>query len=138
MKGIRIIEAKDDPTLLTRETGSVRNNVLLTLHPEDVERVRLGFVCIKCLEPQREAFPEKCSLCNFPIRAEQSDYFRRFYEGETRVGPSTNMNEELDRLDDWHERRLHVPGAQILIPRSLKIEGKKVKATGRLHTFGGS
>lgn len=91
-------------------------DVDVTLKPEDVERMRLGYVCVQCWEPHEEAFPEKCSLCGFGMREKQPDWFKFNYEGPKHVGPTTSIDYELDHLDDWAERDRFYPGSQILVP----------------------
>lgn len=64
----------------------------------DVERARLGYLCLKCLEPFEQAWPERCPVCGAPIRTEQAAFFAREYGGVVRLGPSTTLEEELARL----------------------------------------
>ena len=134
-----ILGVKDDHTHVDGATGFVRYDFLATLSPDTIERVRTGYICLRCLEPQREPFPEECaaSWCSYRIHDSQPEDFAREHKGQARVGPSTDISEELDRLDDTHERRIFVPGTQILVPRSVKISGRSVRATGRLHTTKG-
>ena len=130
-----ILEVRDDPSRLDGDTGTLRQGYEVALSSESIERLRTGYLCLRCLEPQSEPFPAKCGAwwCTYAMRTEQAADFARKFKGQKIVGPSTSMEEELDRLDDTHERRIHVPGLQILIPRSIKVEKGKLTATGRLH-----
>ena len=65
------------------------------LDHEGIERVRLGYVCISCLEPHEHNHPRNCAHCYFPIAAMQDDVFEEMYAGEERVGPSTTDADEL-------------------------------------------
>lgn len=84
--------------------GRVQGGVTLTLNPEDVDRMRAGFVCAKCLEPFEEAWPERCHSCGAPIRSEQAAYFAREYGGSERLGPSRTLEEELEGIHERAER----------------------------------
>ena len=75
--------------------GRVFSNKTFILKPEDVERVRLGYVCINCLEPHPYTWPERCKVCDFPIERFQERIFEALYE-EVRVGPSTTLEEEWE------------------------------------------
>jgi hypothetical protein len=70
------------------------------LSNDDVERIRLGYVCIHCLEQHERNHPERCSLCGFPIRSIQDEVFEKFYEGDQPVGPSTTLAEEMERAQE--------------------------------------
>jgi hypothetical protein len=70
------------------------------LKPDDVERARLGYLCLKCLEPFEQAWPERCPVCGAPIRREQAAYFAREFGGVLQLGPSTTLEEELARLKE--------------------------------------
>jgi hypothetical protein len=72
------------------------------LSAEDIERARLGYLCLKCLEPLERAWPERCPLCGAPIRREQAAYFAREF-GEVKLGPSTTLEEELAGLSERRE-----------------------------------
>lgn len=69
------------------------------LRPEDIERARAGYLCLKCLEPFERAWPEKCNACGAPIRREQAAYLAREY-GEIQLGPSTSLSDELAALKE--------------------------------------
>ena len=66
------------------------------LDEEGVERVRLGYVCIACLEQHEVPYPRFCSHCVFPMRALQDEVFLKTYEGEVKVGPRTSLDEEWE------------------------------------------
>lgn len=85
-------------------------SVQLTLSPLDIDRMRTGFVCAKCLEPFPEAWPERCHVCGAPIRTKQAEYFAREFAGEVDLGPKTSLEEEIAGLEErrrkeeetWH------------------------------------
>jgi hypothetical protein len=74
------------------------------LEHDDVERIRLGYVCIHCLEPHEKPYVWRCSVCKFPIRYVQDKVFERFYEGEEKVGPSVTLAEEMEIAKEMVER----------------------------------
>jgi hypothetical protein len=84
--------------------GTIWHFVQFTLKHDDVERVRLGYVCIHCLQPHEQHYPLRCEHCGFPIRAIQDQVFEAMYEGEERVGPSTSLAEEWERAQEMVER----------------------------------
>lgn len=89
---------------------------LYILTREDTERVRLGYVCIRCLEPHEQPYPERCLNCGFPIRDVQDVVFEKFYIGEVDIGPQTTVEEELEIATDLLRRKRYVAGSQILLP----------------------
>lgn len=86
--------------------GRTWNIPTYILDEDGVERVRLGYVCIMCLEPHEQNHPEHCAIsgCRFPIRAIQDEVFERLYLGEVRVGPSTTLAEEWEAAKEAIER----------------------------------
>lgn len=90
--------------------GRIQRVAGFTLRPDDVERMRTGYACAKCLEPFEQAWPEHCPVCGAPIRSEQAAYFAREYGGEQHLGPRTTLAEELETLPERQEeeaRRVH-------------------------------
>ena len=64
------------------------------LTEEQVERVRLGYICIKCLEALDSAFPDFCPVCKFPMNKHQMEEYAKTYRGDIKFGPSTTIEEE--------------------------------------------
>jgi hypothetical protein len=84
--------------------GRLYNIPTYILEPEDVERVREGYVCLMCLEQHEEHHPESCLVCHFPMRAIQDEVFAVMYQGEVSAGPSSTLAEEWERAKDAIER----------------------------------
>ena len=80
--------------------GRIQGEVQLTLRAEDIERMRQGYVCAKCLEPHERAWPEHCQACGAPIRTEQADYFMREFGGIAPASKRPGWEEELDGLEE--------------------------------------
>jgi len=87
-----------------RHGGHLYNIPCYILDEDGVERVRLGYVCLMCLEPHEQPYPEKCNVCPFPMRELQDEVFRVMYGGEVPVGPSTTLEEEWEAAKEAIER----------------------------------
>lgn len=96
-----VLDIEQSPdTALWLPDGRVQGEVRLTLADETVERMRLGYMCAKCLEPFERAWPKRCHVCGAPIRTKQAEYFAREFLGEELLGGAT-LEDELAGL---HER----------------------------------
>ena len=80
--------------------GRVQGEAQLTLRPEDIERIRAGYVCVKCLEPHETAWPVRCQVCGAPMRCEQAAYFAREFGGEVEMETRPSWDEELGGLEE--------------------------------------
>lgn len=86
--------AEDDPSAIwTPEGGRTQRHVRITLHAETLEAMKAGMICLRCLEPQTEAFPFHCTSppemgCNYPISDRQLRDIAIEYEGEQTLGPT--------------------------------------------------
>lgn len=88
--------------------------VQLVLRDEDIERIRTGYVCIWCQEPFERPFPEKCGVCGFACRDEQTQLFERQYQGwEPALVP---LADKVAALDEQDARKAHTPGRSIWLP----------------------
>lgn len=89
-----------------------------SLRPEDVERIRLGYVCANtpCFEPHPEPFPEHCTVCGFPMRELQLIRFAREFVGDRWVGSRETLEDEFARMTEDHARAKHAPGSSIWVP----------------------
>lgn len=93
-----------------------RKQVDVTLDPEDYERLKQGYVCVNCLEPNETPFPEACSLCGFAMRLKQKAVLEFEFRGEKKLGPSTSLSDEKERLSEWGEKQIWTPGGSIIVP----------------------
>lgn len=121
-----------------------RPNVLAMCSEDTLQRIFEGRMCMECYEPQREAWPEVCSLevstpqgvfrCGFRIREVQGRYIDEFFTGTNiHVGPTTAIEDELDRLDHIHEMRMHAKrrdevGSSGTAQSSILIPGRGERA----------
>lgn len=83
--------------------GRVMRQVELVLAAETIERMRLGQLCGKCLEPFEHAWPERCPVCGAPVREKQAEFFAREYGGLVPIGPSVSLETERLRLREFEE-----------------------------------
>jgi hypothetical protein len=59
---------------------------------------------MQCHEPHEVPFPKACSLCGFPMRAEQSAQLEQAYKGTKWLGPRESNEDEFARMDELNER----------------------------------
>lgn len=110
---------EDVPSRATVLNGREVLEVKARFTPDDIERFRLGYVCMNCFEPHESPFPEKCSLCGYAMRDEQPMEFQRAFRGVERDPRAVRIEQELDRVDDTHERRFHTTKTGIIVPRPV-------------------
>lgn len=103
--GIEAIE--HDAQNMVRVGDRVALEVDVTVTAETLERMRLGYMCAKCYEPQETPFPEVCSLpgCGFPIREKNLEKIAQDFAGERWLGPQQSIEDELAGLAERSERR---------------------------------
>jgi hypothetical protein len=101
---IKIIATEiDDEHYVVNRRGEIRQDVRIYVDEHDMGRIRGGYACAKCYEVQDKPFPEKCSVCKFPMRDRQSEFIAKGYRGNIRVGPSTSIEDEYAFMDEWAE-----------------------------------
>lgn len=116
---VRPLAVRDDLGFASADLGRMTGEYTARFSESDIERIRLGYVCIKCWEPHEVSFPERCALCGFPIRDEQRIEFDHKFKGPERNPRAVLIEKELDALDDRHERNFHVTKAGVVIPRRI-------------------
>jgi len=97
------IDASEHEAIVTAD-GRVMRQPVLTLSVEDTDRLRSGYVCIKCFEPFEQAWPERCPVCGAPVRREQARYFAQEFGGAAALGSPVSLLDELAHLAE-RERR---------------------------------
>lgn len=107
-------------TTATVINGRETLEVKARFKPEDIERFRLGYVCINCFEPHEQPFPERCSLCKYPMKDKQPQEFQRAFKGVERDPRAKRIEEGLDRVDATHERNFYINNSGIVVPRHIK------------------
>lgn len=95
--------------------------------PEDMERMRAGYVCAQCFEDLDTAFPDHCPVCGFAMRDEQAAFIAKRFVGDVWVGPSTTLEDEQAIMLEMRERAyreargndIAIAKPQIILPRGI-------------------
>lgn len=103
--------APEEVTVVTEE-GKFARGINWQLSEEEFHQVESGYRCLNCMEPFSSAFPEKCPLCGFHVRAQQTFELQRQHQGEERYGYSP----EYERLEEEREREAFKPRSGIWLP----------------------
>jgi DNA-directed RNA polymerase subunit RPC12/RpoP len=119
---VPVVEA--DPYHYEVTPEGPREGIRAAFCDEDIEMFRTGYKCIECWEPLDSAYPDKCFLCEFPVKALQADTFAERFAGHRELGSRINADEELERLArqrDERERREGLKSKGIVIPRGVRV-----------------
>jgi hypothetical protein len=100
---LNCLDIQNSDQMTITPTGRVMRNPSFTFDADSIERLRLGYACIKCLEVFEVPWPERCPTCGAPIRKEQAAYFEREFVGDVHLGPTTSLDEERERLREYKE-----------------------------------
>jgi hypothetical protein len=73
--------------------GRVHGAVEMTMSEDTIERMRLGYLCAKCLEPFEHPWPERCHVCGAPVRDKQAEYFAQEFAGEVKLGSTQPLDD---------------------------------------------
>lgn len=125
-KPANIAGVRESPDAVEVRNGKPRREIEWTLGDQDTEdRVRLGYLCMNCMEPHEQPFPEMCAVCKFPMREHQRRLFEIRHKGERHIGPSVKLSDEFDRLDAEHEQDKWAehPTLGIVVPRNSISRG---------------
>lgn len=122
----------DTENLVITKDGDIRHSNRVIIAESDgvdadgnayvgIDALKSGYYCAKCLEPQDEAFPEKCWLCGFAMRDKQGEFFAKGYQGNVRVGPNSTLDTEMAAMEEWEHAQARKAdprkaASQILIP----------------------
>lgn len=117
----------DVDSYMVMPDGRQMQRPLFGLTEEQVERIRLGYICLQCLEVHDAPFPDECAVCHFPMREKQAQQFAEDFRGAIRFGPQTTDEEEYaiaeemiqkDAYDRATKLGLIFPKPSIIVPRS--------------------
>jgi hypothetical protein len=125
-----VAEEDADSIWYDHSTGRMQKNVVMTFRPETVRALQSGMICLRCLEPQAEAFPLVCdsnkwSGCSYPIRDRQIMDFAMEFEGEKHLGPAKPISEYLAEREERKERRAF---HKKLVGGGSRMKGLRAKA----------
>jgi hypothetical protein len=122
-------------------TGRLQRNAILKMDAETFRAIQAGHVCLRCLEPQPEAFPVACDLCGYSMAERQIMDIAMEFRGGAHVGPGApigdylaEQEERLERLDHERAKRegsspMRAVSRRILSPGAKKLRG----LSGRVH-----
>ena len=112
---------EDSLTDVVVEEGRLSRAADVTWSKEVIDgRIKAGYQCLKCCEPQETPFPEACSLCGYPMKSQQSFDFLKEFQGDKWLGPKIPIDEELAALEEKSERKAHQAGSSIVVPNYMK------------------
>ncbi len=105
-----VAEEDADSVWYDEPTGRVQKNVTMTFQPETIRAMQSGMICLRCLEPQSQAFPDICesyewSGCSYPIKERQIMDFAVEFEGNKHLGPAKPISEYLQEREARKEKR---------------------------------
>jgi hypothetical protein len=131
---------------LDEPTQRLQRNAVLKMEKETFEAIQAGYICLRCLEPQDEAFPDVCQSppemgCTYPIRERQSMDLRMEFRGTTHIGPGApigqylaEQEERLERLDHAKRKEEGSSPMQAVTRRILSPGAKRLRGlSGRVH-----
>jgi hypothetical protein len=118
-KPVTALAVDDTFEWATSDLGRATLDYKARFSPEQIERFRLGYICLECWEPHESPFPEKCILCGYEMRARQNEDFARKFQGVERDPRAKLIETELDALDDKHERNYYETNSGIVIPKGI-------------------
>lgn len=83
----------------------LQRNSIQSYPAEVVRAIQTGYMCLRCNEPQPEAFPDICDLCHYPMKDRQVMDFAMEFEGTRHFGPARPISEYLMDLEAEQEKR---------------------------------
>lgn len=95
--------------------------------PDDMGRMRAGYICAQCFEDLDVPFPDHCPVCGFAMRDDQAEYIAKRFVGDVWVGPQTSIEDEKAIMLEMRERAYRerdkndilVAKPQIIVPRGF-------------------
>jgi hypothetical protein len=94
----KIAAVEEDPERIYHDGNVYRRQIDVTYDGDSYARMRLGYLCMRCMEPQESPFPHACSLCGYSMNDLQLRDLAEEFTGVKQVGPSTTIDEEVERL----------------------------------------
>ena len=98
-----VVPLKVEPTdeITITASGRAMRDYRFVFKREDIERMRAGYVCIRCFEPHEHAWPVRCVVCGLPMRAKQAHFFSQWFDPkEEVVRISRDWEAEMAGLDE--------------------------------------
>lgn len=141
-----VVKDSLDSVWIDEPTKRLQRDATLLMPPDVREAIRTGWMCLRCFEPQDEAFPEfedahHLPGCTYDMRARQAVDVAVEFRGEEHIGPNRGigayLEEQSERLERAeYERRKEEGGSpmkavsrRILSPGAKRLRG----LTGKEH-----
>lgn len=128
---VKILGAEiDEENIVVTKSGDFRHDYMVIVAEEDgvdqdgnpyvgIGAIKSGYYCAKCFEPQEDPLPEKCWLCQFPMRERQGEFLAKGWRGNVRVGPSSSIEDEYAFMEEWAEQQRREQRDDILRPSQI-------------------
>lgn len=100
------------------DTGSVRRGINWHLTPDELHQVEDGYRCLHCMQVFDQAFPEKCIVCGFHVRAQQTFELSRQFIGDASPDPR-----RYDPIMEERELEAWKPKSGIWLPKGYDQGG---------------
>jgi len=97
----------DVDSFMVMPDGRRMERPLFALTEEQVERIRLGYICMQCLEAHDAPFPDQCAVCQYPMRERQVEEFGRDFKGRIRFGQQTTDEEEYQIAEETIQKEAY-------------------------------
>lgn len=101
----RAVLRDDTHSVWKEEDGRLQRNVISTMTDETFGAIQAGHLCLRCFEPQPEAFPDTCDVCGYPMRERQIMDVAMEFRGRDHIGPGMPIAEYLDEQERRMEQR---------------------------------
>lgn len=103
--GITFVAEPDPGEVWSLGDDRLMQGADITIRPSDFHKMRAGYACLRCLEPQDESFPLACSMCGYSMRELQIRDIAVEFSGTKHLGPSKPVSDYVDALDEEAEKK---------------------------------
>lgn len=133
----RALLRDDTHSVWKEDDGRLQRNVIASVDVESFRSMQAGHMCLRCYEPQPDAFPNTCDMCGYPMRERQIMDIAMEFRGHEHVGPGLPIAEYLREQDERMEARERAEAKQngrspmtglrrkIMSPGAAKLRGVK-------------
>jgi len=102
-----VVKDSLDSVWVDEPTGRVQRDAVIMVNPEVREALRQGWLCLRCWEPQDEAFApweKQVHLpgCGYDIAERQAIDVRVEFRGNEHLGPNAGISVYLEEQEERH------------------------------------
>jgi len=125
-KPATILDCVEGDTLVSMPSGDLMIQANIAVDEETIVRMKQGYICMNCLEPQERPFPQMCSLCRYTMRERQLLDLANKYGSlkEVHIGSRVKLADEVERMremDAYEER------TGVILPPSVKFPTETIR-----------